>query len=165
MKSSVTYSVFSWTLTFIIEAALCLGLLLTYGQPAGFYPILIIAVPLLLAGLYFAPLSISANDEEVRIHASLKIRSIPMAEIVNIEPYRPQPGTIRICASGGFMGYWGTFRDNVIGPYTAYYGNKNNCFLITLNSGKKYLLGCLDTPGMIDYIAAHLSQRDRQTAN
>lgn len=136
MKSDVEYSTGSWVLTLIITAAFGAGLIFCYGEPAVFYPILAIAVPMYLACLYCAPVFVSADNKELCIHSSFKIRSILMADVISVERYRPIPGTIRTCASGGFMGYWGKFRDNAIGHYTGFWGNNNDCFLITLTNGK-----------------------------
>jgi hypothetical protein len=34
----------------------------------------------------------------------------------------------------------------------AYYGKASDCFLIRLDNGKKYVLGCKDADAMVDYI-------------
>lgn len=79
-----------------------------------------------------------------------------MADVVKIERYKPLPGTIRICASGGFMGYWGLFRDNVTKNYTGFWGRDDDCFLVVLSNGKKYLLGCKNPDDMVAYIKSKM---------
>jgi len=158
MKSNVEYSTSSWVITLAVTAGLCAGLLLSRGEPAAFYPLLAIVVPMYLAALWFAPMSVTADDKEVCIHSSFKVRSIPMADIVKAERYCPQPGTLRTCASGGFMGYWGTFRDGVAGHYTGFWGRDDDCFMLTLADGRKYLLGCKDPDAMLAFINSRLGR-------
>lgn len=156
MKSKVEYSTSSWVITLVVTLGLCAGLLLSRGEPAAFYPLLAIVVPMYLAALWFAPMSVTASDKELCIHSSFKVRIIPMAEIVKAERYRPLPGTLRICASGGFMGYWGTFRDSVVGHYTGFWGRSADCFMLTLADGRHYLIGCKDPDAMLAFIDSHI---------
>lgn len=157
MKSNVVFSTFSLVLTLVVTVALLIGLVVSYGEPAAFFPLLAVVVPMYVACLFFGPMSISADKNEICIHSSFKIRSIPMADVVKVERYRPLPGTIRICASGGFMGYWGTFRDSIIKNYTGFWGRDDDCFLVALANGKKYLLGCKNPDAMIDYIKSQMN--------
>lgn len=79
-----------------------------------------------------------------------------MSEVENVELFQPTMGAIRICASGGFMGYWGTFREGDIGNYYAFYGKASDCFLVRMKNGKKYVLGCNQPDKMIDYIKSQI---------
>jgi hypothetical protein len=102
--------------------------------------------------MFYSPLSISADEKSVRINSPLKIHEIAMQRIVNVERFQPSKGTIRLCGSGGFLGYWGLFREASVGKYMAYYGKASDCFLIRLDNGKQYVLGCKDADAMVDYI-------------
>lgn len=157
MKSNVEFSTFSCILTLTITAVLLVGLVLSYSEPAAFFPILAIVLLLYIPCLFFAPMYISADKDDICIHSSFKIRTIPMSEVIKVERYKPLPGTIRICASGGFMGYWGTFRDSVTKNYTGFWGNNADCFLVTLANGKKYLLGCKNPDKMVAYIQSQMT--------
>ncbi|MDE7388665.1 MAG: PH domain-containing protein [Muribaculaceae bacterium] len=157
MKSRVEYDTATWIITLILCLVFIGSLCLTYREPVGFIAIAAIAVPTCFISLFFAPISITADENKILIRAPFKTRSISMSEIVRVERYTPWRNTIRICASGGFMGYWGTFRDSRIGRYTGYWGNNKQCFLLTLTNGRKYLLGCKDPDAMTAYIAAHMS--------
>lgn len=75
-----------------------------------------------------------------------------MSEVENVELFQPTMGAIRICASGGFMGYWGIFREGDIGKYYGFYGKASDCFLVRLKNGNKYVLGCDQPEKMVDYI-------------
>lgn len=50
------------------------------------------------------------------------------------------------------MGYWGIFREGDIGRYMACYGKGSDCFIIHLDNGDKYLLGCRNPEEMAAYI-------------
>lgn len=157
MKERIVYSKASWVLTIVLTAALVGGLVCTVHEPAGFFSILFIVICLYPVALFYAPVSITANDNEITIHSLLNKRSIAMSEVVKVEnPFKPLPGTIRIWASGGFMGYWGKFRDSKTGSYIGYWGNGNDCFMLTLANGKKYLLGCQNSNAMAAYIEQHI---------
>lgn len=157
MKSKVEYSAFSWVLTVIIILGLVVALIASRNEPGAFYLILGILLLLVIPSLFFAPVSISADNKEICVHSALRKISIPMAEVVSIERYRPLPGTIRTCASGGFMGYWGTFRDNVSKNYTGFWGKNDDCFMVTLANGKKYLLGCQNPDAMLAYLRSQIN--------
>ncbi len=56
------------------------------------------------------------------------------------------------------MGYWGMFKEGDIGHYTAYYGKASDCFLVRLDNGDKYVLGCKNPDEMIAYIKRMISE-------
>ena len=151
MKSRVCLSTSSSTLTILVIGLLILGCVATYGSDK-FILILAVTLVLLIFGMFYAPLSISANDKEVNVHSPFKIHSIPMRRIVSCELFNPTMGALRVCGSGGFMGYWGIFREGDIGRYMAYYGKGSDCFIIHLDNGDKYVLGCKDPGSMVAYI-------------
>lgn len=157
MKSRVYYSTFSAILTFATFALLAAGLFATYGEPAKFITLAVIITLLLIFAMFYSPLSISADENEVRINSPLKVHSIPMQRIVGIERFQPTMGSVRLCASGGFMGYWGIFREGDVGQYTAFYGKSSDCFMIRLDNGARYVLGCANPDAMVAHIRQHLT--------
>lgn len=78
-----------------------------------------------------------------------------MRDVESVEYFQPTMGAIRVFGSGGFMGYWGVFREGDIGRYYAFYGKASDCFLVRMRNGDKYVLGCEEPDKMIDYIKAH----------
>ena len=58
-----------------------------------------------------------------------KSRKISVRDIERVELFQPTMGAIRIFASGGFMGYWGVFRESDIGRYYVFFGKASDCFL------------------------------------
>ncbi len=113
---------------------------------------------LFLFALFFMPLSISLDNENLNIQRPLKIRTIPLSDIADVRLCQPTMGTIRICGSGGWFGWYGWFKEKDIGTYFAYYGKASNCFLVILKDGKKYMLGCKDTPIMVNAITERIKK-------
>jgi hypothetical protein len=151
MKSTVNQSAFSFIVTIVVIGALIIGLCASYGTDK-FIILSVITIALLCFCMFYAPLSISANEEVVTVSSPFKIHSIAMKYIVSVERFKPTMGSLRLCGSGGFMGYWGIFREGDVGLYMAYYGKASDCFLLRLNNGDRYVLGCKDADAMVAYI-------------
>jgi hypothetical protein len=151
MKSRVDQSTVSFVITILVIALLVWALYISCDTYA-FIALAIIIIATLGFCLFYSPLSISADEKSVRINSPLKIHEIAMQRIVSVERFQPSKGTIRLCGSGGFLGYWGLFRETSVGKYMAYYGKASDCFLIRLDNGKQYVLGCKDADAMVDYI-------------
>ena len=157
MKQRVELSTYS-----IIITILCLGILVStifmipeiWWQTGwgGFIAILHIVC------LYYMPLSIAADEHSIYINRSLKIKAIPMTDVVSVKLCPPTMGAIRVCGSGGFLGYWGWFKERDLGKYFAYYGKASDCFLVELSNGHKYMLGCQNAPEMVEYIAKQIKK-------
>lgn len=157
MKSKVQLSKFSLILSIAVMAILAVGCVSTYAT-GKFIIILAVTLLLLISAMIYAPLAISADEKQLRIHSPLKIHTIPMRRIVSVELHAPTMGARRIFGSGGFMGYWGIFSEADTGRYVAHHGKSSDCFLIRLDNGDKYLLGCQHPDTMIAHIKAHLPQ-------
>ncbi len=112
-----------------------------------------------LAALFYAPMSISADDSKLSIHRPLRIKDIPLSDIAEIRLCPPTMAARRICGSGGFLGYWGWFSERDLGRYFAYYGKASDCFLVTLRDGKKYMLGCTSPAEMVTFVSKRCSLR------
>ncbi len=102
-----------------------------------------------LLSLYYAPLWIKITDDKLEIVRSLRIKVIPFDQIRSVRLCPPTMAEKRLCGSGGFVGYWGWFSERDLGKYFAYYGKSSDCFLVTLRSGRKYMLGCKDAKEMV----------------
>lgn len=157
MKQRVELSTYS-----IIITILCLGILVStiFMIPeiwwqigwGGFIAILHIVC------LYYMPLSIAADEHSIYINRSLKVKRISIAEVKSVRLCPPTMGAIRVCGSGGYLGYWGVFKERDLGKYFAYYGKASDCFLIELSDGYKYMLGCKNAPEMVEFIAKHIGR-------
>lgn len=144
MKQRVDLSTYSWIIT--VAVIVLLGVILWKSLPnqTMFTIIGVLTCVLLIFALWYAPMSLSVDNGYLNIHRSLTIKSIPLLDIESVKPINPTMGAIRTCGSGGFMGYWGWFREGDLGRYFAYYGKASDCFLVTLKDGRKYMLGCRD---------------------
>ncbi len=147
MKRGVRLSIFSSVITvgcFVVFVA-CFFIVRDYT--CG-----VLIVGMCLAGLYYSPMSVRVTDTAIEVVRSLKIKKILLADVKKVCLLSPTMGAIRICGSGGFMGYWGWFRERDLGKYFAYYGKASDCFFVVLKNGRRYMLGCKDAPEMVEAI-------------
>ena len=158
MEAKVKFSLFSKIIT-IIVFGLLIGIGVYYalmGDSKGII-VLIICLILLIPSLYYSPKSIKVDETNLTINTYLSKHKLLVSNIENVDYYLPMMGNLRICASGGLMGYWGIFRGMDIGNYMAYYGKSSDCFLVRMKNGDKYVLGCENPTEMIDYINSQLA--------
>ncbi|MGN0238331.1 MAG: PH domain-containing protein [Lepagella sp.] len=161
MKKRVDMSIWSFLLTtlFIVFS---IGMFVwLYGEVetrALSWVIMGMLVLMLIPSMFWMPLSVELRGDRLLVRRPLKVKSIPLAEIESVRQMPPTMGAIRICGSGGFMGYWGWFREGDIGKYFAYYGRSSDAFLVTLRDGSKYMLGCRDACEMVAAIAAAIEK-------
>lgn len=160
MKKRVVLSSYCWIISSLTVAFIC-GIFLFTAKTGNHLATYIwggaVAV-LLFSALCFMPLSISLDNDNLRIRRPLKTKSIPLTDIADARLCPPTMGAIRICGSGGWFGWYGWFREKDLGKYFAYYGKASDCFLVTLRDGRKYMLGCEDAPEMVKAIAERISE-------
>ena len=105
--------------------------------------------------LFYTPIDVYADDDEVRIRRPLKSRRIKMSEIASAEPYdvsrNPKKKTFGSAPIKSF-GRWGKYSDDKIGDYFAYYGKPENTVLIKLKDGRQYVVGGSDAKALSEYI-------------
>lgn len=157
MKHHVNLSTYS-----LIVTIACLALLIgsIFTKPEMWWQIgwsSFISI-ILIISLFYMPMSIGVDETAIYINRSLKIKTIPITDVVSVKLCPPTMGAIRICGSGGFLGYWGWFRERDLGKYFAYYGKSSDCFLVELTNGRKYMLGCKNAPEMVEYITKRIKK-------
>ncbi len=152
MKRRVRLSIFSSIITVGCFAIFISIFWLIHCEDWLYYLYGALIVAVCLAGLYYSPMSVRVTDKDLEVVRSLKIKTIPLSDIRDVRLLSPTMGAVRICGSGGFMGYWGWFRERDLGKYFAYYGKASDCFLVILKNGRKYMLGCKDAPEMVEAI-------------
>lgn len=143
-------------LTVMIIVAFIVGCCLTLNEKPAMLILLVMFLILLVCGLLYGASYIAADSTYVYIGSFLRRKKIRIENIESIELFQPTLGAIRLCASGGFFGYWGIFREGDIGRYWASYGKASDCFLIRMRNGVKYVLGCAQPHSMVDYIRRQL---------
>lgn len=158
MKSKISFSRLAIVLSAILSGGLFVACIATVKEEAVFFTLLAIFIVLYVSMLFFGAAYIKADANYIVLGSLLRGKKIPMHDVANVELFQPGAGAIRICASGGFMGYWGLFRETGIGKYYGFYGNPSECFLVTLKNGKKYVLGCDQPEKMVEYIKTQINQ-------
>ena len=158
MEANVKFSLFSKIITIVVFGLLIGigGYCAVMGDSKGII-VLIICLILLIPSLYYSPKSIKVDDKTLTINTYLSKHKLLISNIENVDYYLPMMGNLRICASGGLMGYWGIFRGMDIGNYMAYYGKSSDCFLVKMKNGDKYVLGCENPDAMIKCIESKLN--------
>ena len=158
MKKRVLISTYS-VITTIVCFALIIGLgiyLLCKGETVAAYVDFAIVIFLSIAALFYAPLSLTLTDTTLEINRSLRIKTLPLKDIESVKLCPPTMGAIRVCGSGGYLGYWGWFKERDLGKYFAYYGKASDCFVVRMKDGRQYMLGCKDAPEMVAAIQSKL---------
>ena len=156
MKHKVKFSIFCKGITAVVYIVLAAAMWNEFEKGNEWWCVLAVGVVLTLFGLYYAPMSVEADEEAVKLRRPLAVKRIPYEDIASVETCYPSPGGLRLCASGGFMGYWGYFTDIVIGNYFGYHGRADQAFVITTHGGQKYVLSCDDRNAMVTAIGRRI---------
>lgn len=162
MKKRVELSAYCWIITALTIALLCgifVYILNKSDNDLAVVTLGVIITLLLFLTLFFMPVSISLENDALNINRPIRRKRIPLSDIKNVKLCPPTMGAKRICGSGGFFGWYGWFSEGDLGKYFAYYGKASDCFLVTLKSGQKYMLGCTDAPEMVEAILSMLSNK------
>ena len=152
MKSKINHSRFSTILTVLIYGLLFIGYIATVHEKPTFFIWLSIYIFLIISGLLYGAVYVKVSPDYILLGSIMKCQKIPIRNVESVEQFQPTMGAIRIFGSGGFMGYWGIFREGNIGKYYAFYGKSSECFLVRMKNGDKYVLGCDHPNAMIEYI-------------
>lgn len=157
MKSKVTLSAYCKVITFALIILLIIGIVSCRDNESKLWALVSISIALISFSLFYFPTSIETTNSSLIIHRFLKSKIIPYSFISSADTCIPSAGGLRLCGSGGFLGYWGYFNDIIIGTYFGYYGNRNQCILIKLKNGKQYVVSCEEPIQMTSSINDHLS--------
>ena len=161
MKKYVKISTQSKLITVFVMALMIAIMILCFYVDAQFggYFTAAMLVGLCGAALYFTPISVEANPKELTIYFTLRRRTFPLKEISDVRTWIVGSDAIRVCASGGWFGYWGWFRNRTLGKSFGYFGSHGKCFLMHLRDGRYYVIGCDDPNEMVAYIRSQLQAR------
>lgn len=144
MRKRVNLSTYSVIVTILSMTILAGVLFVVFSNPdsslATRIGAVIIVLLFCLSGLFYAPLAISIDDDALRVHRPLRSKVISLTDIADVRLCKPTMAERRLCGSGGFLGHWGRMYERDLGRYFAYYGKASDCFLVTLNDRRKYML-------------------------
>lgn len=157
-RSRVGWSRWSVGLTVGI-LALGVALLFMVGADWKRLYLFVVFTALIIAGFYFAPMEIIVTPRYLGVRRLLTMKRIPIADIEGASLWQTTMADRRVVGSGGFMGHWGYYRSRDLGPYFAYVGSYADTFLVTLRSGRRYLLSCADPAAAVAAINAALLAR------
>ena len=153
MKQKVKFSHFAIIITVIVLALFILGIISLRDETERLILFCIIAGGVTLFGLYFCPASVVATSDCIKLNRLMSApKTFKYSDIEKIDTCYPSAGGLRLCGSGGYFGFWGYFSDIMIGTYFGYYGSRSNCFLIKLQNGRQYVLGCNNPVKIVEYI-------------
>lgn len=158
MKSKIDYSRYSTILTVCVILLLFIGCIATVHVKSTFFILLPCYILLLIVALLCRPSYIEATPQNIIMGCVIRKRKIPMHDVESVKPFQPTMGAVRIFASGGFMGYWGIFKEGDVGRYYAFYGKASDCFIVRMKNGDKYVLGCAGANKMIEYINSQIKK-------
>ena len=122
MKKSVSMSAYSLTLSVAVIAILGALFFAMYraGHRFEYMLIAVFILTLCTLALIYMPLSLTLKNGVLTVARPLWYKDIPVSQIESVRLCPPTMGARRIIGSGGFMGYWGWFREGDIGRYFAY---------------------------------------------
>ena len=155
MKSKVKLSGYSLGVTIIVLGVLIVGLVFVEDKKSWFF-LFTVTFLLLLFSFRYSPVKIQADENNVVIKCITRRHKLKMNEVESVELFQPTMTSFRLCGSGGFMGYWGIFKEGDIGRYAAYYGKASDCFLIRMKNGDKYVLGCENPEEIVNFINSQI---------
>ncbi|MDE6643621.1 MAG: PH domain-containing protein [Muribaculaceae bacterium] len=160
MEKKTVLSLYSKLMS-ILAVAILVALLVYEIKFHQYWRLVILGVALVAIivtiGIY-APRAIAVKDDHIIVKRFLTPKMIPLKDVESVQLISPTMAERRLLGSGGWMGYWGWFKDGEVGRYFAYYGKASECFLVKLKSGRQYMLGCKDTQEMVDYIQSQLNK-------
>lgn len=156
MKAKIKYSRFVTVLTATIFAAMFISLIVTIHEKPAFFTLLPIYLIMIGSALLYGVAYIKIDKENIILGSILRSKKVALRNVNSVELYQPTMGATRIFASGGFMGYWGIFREGDTGRYYAFYGKASDCFLVRMKNGDKYVLGCDNPNDMVSYIRSQI---------
>ncbi len=160
MKNKVKYSVYSIIVSVLVIGLFIVGLFAVCDDPDKLIVFSIIIAGTAIFSLYYCPLSTEADDSAIRLNRLMsKPKTFAYSDIRSVDTCYPSAGSLKLCGSGGFLGYWGYFNDIMIGTYFGYYGSRSYCILVTLKNGRQYVLGCQNPVEMVDYIKTQMEKK------
>lgn len=104
---------------------------------------IILICPLIIT-IFFVPTSYLLTEDKIVINKVCGSIKIKKADIIDIDTPKGDElkGSIRVFASGGFLGYFGKYKSPKLGKYNMYAGSMkaNNLLVIKTKDGKQYVI-------------------------
>ena len=110
----------------------------------------------LIYAAYLSPIYMVVTDDIIMLKTLIGRKVFWINDIETIELHKLTGANVRTCGSGGVLGYTGNFYNKAIGKYISYVGNYDQTFLLTLKTGKRYLLSCQNPEEFVKTIKAKI---------
>lgn len=117
------------------------------------YLTIIILLSVILAGIFLMPLHLTAYSDRIVLRRLFSTKVIQTGCIKDIRVIDKSEikGSIRVCGSGGWLGYWGWFYNSRLGNYTMSATDLNKLVFIGTDT-KRYVFSCSDNIGFVEKV-------------
>lgn len=160
MKQKDKWSKCAWLITVLVTVAIAAALIITRNTPWLFYMLVGVTATVFISMWIWSSTLIIVDDEFITMHKQIGRKRTPIYNIQSSTRFTPQAEICYpLCGSGDFAGYYGWFHNPRIGNYFGYYVNMQECFLVRLNDGKQYVIGCENSEGVINHITSNLKNK------
>jgi ABC-type glucose/galactose transport system permease subunit len=116
-------------------------------------------VPLLSGFIYAyfnAPKFLELTESQLIVHKRKGRKNISYDQISETRIYKPDKSDIRTFGVGGLFGFFGDYKNAVIGNYQAFVGDFNQAFLIKTKDGKNDVISCENREAAMEIIAKNI---------
>ena len=142
-----------FTIGYLIVLALIWGLFFRSSDSGGrllCYILVGVLAVIFLIAFFLSPRRLVLADGVLTIERTVGSRRLPLDDIAEVRRvYIPIGGNVRICGVGGLFGNVGWYYTRDTGRYFAYMGSLSGTVLITMKSGRKYMVNCFDPESLI----------------
>lgn len=103
MKNKVKFSIYSKIITVLVLILFAAGVIALLDNTRELPLFCIIMGGATITGLYFCPISIEADQSEIKLHRLLSHpKCFAYNDIQSVDTCYPSAGGLRLCGSGGF---------------------------------------------------------------
>ena len=104
---------------------------------------LVIIVVSIVSVFFLAPRRLVLGKSGLVLYKMIGTLNVDLDEITDLGIYEKKTElNLRLCGSGGFLGYLGIFRNKTLGKYMAYVGDYSQAFWVRTKKGKCYMFSC-----------------------
>jgi hypothetical protein len=104
--------------------------------------------------IFYLPLSIETDNKNLYVNKIIGNIAIPINSIEDVRICTNETSNSVKFGSGGFFGYLGIFKNDILGSYYMYATDLSNRVVLK-TSGKTYVISCETPQRLIDIITVH----------
>lgn len=123
--------------------------------------VLAVVLPLLImmGVTLFVPLQLVVNNKQIKLFRLVGSITIPLSEITEIQLVTTPDfldNMMRAFGCGGFMGYYGWFRHNILGYIKMYATHRQQMFIVKRNGKEYYLFSSHKREEIVHFISENM---------